>query len=206
MGKFIVFEGLDGAGKSSLIQSVQAELARQQKIIERTREPGGTPLAESIRNLILQTKEESPIDRTELLLFAAGRAQHVEQKIRPALKANKWVLCDRFTGSTVAFQHYGRGLERAAIDWLNTYATAGLKPDQIILLDLTLEEASRRAGQRGEKDRMESEPADFHQRVRNGYLAEAKRASDVWFVLDAAQPTAQLTQQVLGQWKNLGWL
>ncbi len=206
MGKFIVFEGLDGAGKSSLIKSLEAMLKGMGQATVYTREPGGTPLAEEIRGLLLRTEQEAPMPLTELLLLASARAQHVESKIRPALHQGSWVLCDRFTASTVAFQHYGRGLERSIIDQINAIATSGLVADQTILLDLNLMEAQRRSGQRGVKDRLEREPQEFHERVRSGYLNEAKSQPLLWQILNAEQPTAALMAEVAHVWQLKGWL
>jgi dTMP kinase len=203
---FIVFEGLDGAGKSSLMARLEAHLQGVGHPVVRTREPGGTPLAEKIRGLLLAVDGEAPVDRVELLLYAGSRAQHVEQLIRPALNAKKWVLCDRFTASTVAFQHYARGVERGSVDWLNSFATKGVTPDQVILLDLPLEAAEARTRGRGEKDRMERESAAFHEKVRQGYLTEAKNNPATWLVLNAEKSPEQLFADVLADWQKRGWV
>src|SRR3954464_7993655 len=119
---FLVFEGLDGSGKSTLIERLAEELKRRGLDLILTREPGGTPLAEDIRKILLRTDAEVPHARTELLLYEASRAQHVERVIKPALRDGRWVLCDRFTASSVSFQSFARKLPRTEIDWLNNYA------------------------------------------------------------------------------------
>jgi len=124
MAFFIVFEGLDGSGKSTLIRGLEQELNARGKRLKLTREPGGTPLAEDIRKLLLRTDAEVPVPATELLLYAASRAQHVAGVIQPALKKGEWVICDRFSASSVAFQSYARGVDRGTVDWLNTKAPA----------------------------------------------------------------------------------
>ena len=168
---FIVFEGLDGAGKSSLIEGLKQRLLDMQQDFVFTREPGGTPLAEELREIILRNEGEAPCPRAELLLYEAARAQHVNKFIKPSLDENKWVICDRFTASTFAFQKGGRSLNETDIHWLNSFATDGLKADISILLDLPVEVSKQRTNQRVEatgveKDRFELEADDFHQKVR----------------------------------------
>jgi dTMP kinase len=203
---FIVFEGLDGAGKSSLMGRLEAHLQATGRPVCRTREPGGTPLAESLRQLLLAVDQDPPVGRVELLLYAASRAQHVERLIRPRLTQGDWVLCDRFTASTVAFQHYARGVDRSSVDWLNAFATQQLRPHQTILLDLPWETAEARTRGRGAKDRMEQESAEFHKKVRQGYLQEAAADPKGWLVLDAEKSPEQLEQDVLLDWRNKGWV
>jgi dTMP kinase len=206
---FLVFEGLDGSGKSTLIQSIKAALhARGQEAIV-TREPGGTPLAEEIREVLLRTEGEPPVAATELLLYAAGRAQHVANVIQPALKAGAWVLCDRFSASTVSFQCFARAIPRPEVDWLNRFAQQGVAPDLTLLLDLTVEESHRRQIQRRgntQGDRLERESFEFHENVRRGYLTQAKEDSAHWLVLDAMLDPAQLTAQVLQAFEERQWL
>lgn len=189
---FIVFEGLDGAGKSSLIEGLKQKLLEMQQDFVFTREPGGTPLAEELREIILRNEGEAPCPRTELLLYEAARAQHVHHFIQPALKEKKWVICDRFTASTFAFQKGGRSLNETDIHWLNSFATDGLKPDITVLLDLPVEVSRKRTNQRVEatgveKDRFELEADDFHQKVRNAYLELAHLEKDSWIILDATK-------------------
>lgn len=207
---FLVFEGLDGSGKSTLIQFLTQEIAACGHKFTLTREPGGTPLAEEIRHLLLRTEKESPVAPTELLLYAASRAQHVAKVIRPAIENGIWVICDRFTASTVAFQCFARGLSRSDTDWLNQFAIQGTSPDLTILLDISVEESARRQTGRvsggQSKDRMESEPSTFHESVRQGYLAQAKESPAAWLVLDARQTPEQLRDEVLRNLKERGWL
>lgn len=196
--KFIVFEGLDGSGKSSLMSAIEAELAKRSVKTYRTREPGGTPLGEDIRNLILQKKAgHAPTARTELLLYEASRSQHVEEVIMPKLKEGCWVLCDRFTASSIAFQAGGRELSLENVEMLNAFATKNLKIDLTVLLDLSVEESRRRRQKRGvqtgeTEDRIESENDSFHQRVREGFLSQARREPEAWLVLDASKTPEEL--------------
>ncbi|KYG64488.1 dTMP kinase [Bdellovibrio bacteriovorus] len=200
--KFLVFEGLDGSGKSSLMRALEGELARRGVAFQRTREPGGTPLGDEIRNMILRTEGPSPLPRTELLLYEASRAQHVEQVIRPALAKGTWVLCDRFTASSVAFQGGGRDISEKDVMTLNDFATGGLKADLTILLDLSVEESrSRRQGRgaaNGEsEDRIESEADSFHEKVRQSFLKQARAEASSWLVLNAQETPEVLFQQLL---------
>jgi dTMP kinase len=205
---FLVFEGLDGSGKSTLIQAVATELKRRNQRFVTTREPGGTPLAEEIRKLLLRTDAEAPVAATELLLYAASRAQHVAKVIKPALEGEQWVLCDRFAASMVAFQCFARGLPRMDIDWLNRFAMQGTKPSLTVLLDLTVEESNRRQGGQGRdaRDRMEQESRDFHEKVRQGYLSQAKEDPAGWLVLNAAESPDTLRTQVLAALEERRWL
>jgi dTMP kinase len=206
--QFIVFEGLDGSGKSTLIKAVSAELERRGKGFVLTREPGGTPLAEEIRRLILRIDSEVPVAETELLLYAASRAQHVAQVIQPALAKGEWVLCDRFTASSVAFQCFARGLSRANVEWLNSFATRGLRPALSILLDLDVTESHRRQeGRSGQdRDRMERESNEFHEAVRRGYLTQVREQPAKWFVVDAALAPEKIKELVLEKLEVSGWL
>jgi dTMP kinase len=212
---FLVFEGLDGSGKSTLIQKLSIELKSRGRGFRLTREPGGTPLAEDIRRLLLRTDAEVPVAATELLLYAASRAQHVAHVIKPTLEAGEWVLCDRFIASSVAFQCFARGLPRKDVDWLNTFACQGVKPDLTILLDLTVEQSRKRqerrqgAGQQPDDpkgDRMERESIAFHENVRRGYLEQAKEDPKAWLVLDANQTPDEMKARVLTELEARGWL
>lgn len=208
---FLVFEGLDGSGKSSLMAQLQKHLETQNKSYIKTREPGGTAVGDQLRNIILTKSNESPTARTELLLYEASRAQHVDLVIKPALEKKQWVLCDRFSASSVAFQASGRQISLDQVNWLNDFATGGLQPDLNILLDLTVEESQRRRQQRAEaagetEDRIESEAAAFHQRVREGFLSQAKLNPKNWLVLDASQTPEKLFQLLLQELKVRTWL
>lgn len=199
---FIVFEGLDGAGKSTLIRALSQHLESLNKTFVQTREPGGTELGDEIRNLLLRTKGQAPVPRAELLLYQASRAQHVDCVIQPALAKKNWVLCDRFSASSVAFQSGGRQIERAQIDWLNHFSTAGLEPDLWVLLDIDADTAFSRMQGR-ELDRFESEKKDFHERVRQAYLqlADDKRK---WLTLSALETPEVLTEKMLEEFKKRG--
>lgn len=192
------------------MNAVDLELRRLGHTSARSREPGGTPLAEEIRRLLLKTEGETPVANTELLLYAASRAQHVAHVIKPALERGEWVLCDRFSASSVSFQSFARGLPRPEIDWLNRFAEQGTTPDLYILLDLTVDESERRQGKRqgsGQAaDRMERESREFHENVRKGYLAQAKEKPDQWLVLDAMKSSDEMRDQVLSEFKRRGWL
>lgn len=208
---FIVFEGLDGSGKSTLMRNLAEHLRGQHKNFIMTREPGGTPLAEEIRNLLLRRGDEAPVARTEVLLYQASRSQHVDHVIEPALKKGEWVLCDRFYASTVAFQCFARGLNRKDIDWLNHYATNGRKPHLTVLLDLPVGESLSRIAQRNlklgsESDRMEAEKLSFHESVRKGYLEQANEDSENWLVLDAKKSPETLYSELRSTLVKRKWL
>ncbi|NLG08886.1 MAG: dTMP kinase [Deinococcales bacterium] len=182
-GRFIVFEGPEGAGKSTQIARLAARLAERGRAPLVTREPGGTPAGEAMRAVLLDPQLDiAPL--AEFLLYAAARAQHVEEVIRPALEAGTDVISDRFTGASVAYQGYGRGLPLDLIDDLNRHATGGLRPDRTLLLDLDPARGLARAAARSDHDRLEAAGLAFHQRARQGFLAQA--ASDEgWVVIDA---------------------
>ncbi len=200
--KFLVFEGLDGSGKSSLMKALEQELQRRGISFHRTREPGGTPLGDEVRNIILRKEGPAPLPRAELLLYEASRAQHVDQVIRPKLAQGVWVLCDRFAASSVAFQGGGREISEKDVVMLNHFATGGLKADLTILLDLSVEESRRRRQGRGEQngegeDRIESEADSFHEKVRQSFLKQAREDAGSWLVLDARETPEVLFQQLL---------
>ncbi|MFZ4404285.1 MAG: dTMP kinase [Pseudobdellovibrionaceae bacterium] len=214
---FIVFEGLDGSGKSSLLNFLEQELRRQNLPFICTREPGGTQLGDSLRQLILQKKEPAPCPKAELLMYEASRAQHVFEVIRPALAQTKWVLCDRFSASSVAFQAGGRHLSEQDVEWLNRFATSDghakdLQPDLTVLLDLSVVTAKSRREQRQlefteeVEDRIEAEAEAFHQRVRESFLKQAGQNPNSWLVLSADHSPAVLAQQLLAELKNRKWL
>jgi dTMP kinase len=187
-GRFITLEGIEGAGKSSLQRALAATLAAQGRVVCATREPGGTPLAEEIRALALARRADGMPPATELLLMFAARAAHVVQRIEPALARGEWVLCDRFTDATRAYQGGGRGIPAAAIEALAEVAHPGLAPDLTLLLDLPPEAGLRRARQRQDAgDRFEDEALEFFARVRATYLELARREPRRFRVLDATQ-------------------
>ncbi len=211
---FLAFEGLDGSGKSSLMKQLEDHLHQNNIALTKTREPGGTFVGDQLRDLILTKNEDekrSPTARTELLLYEASRAQHVDLVIRPALTAKRWVLCDRFTASSIAFQAGGRDISIEQVRWLNNFAVDGIEPHLNILLDLTVEESKkRRRGREGEKgqaeDRIESEADTFHARVRNSFLNESKAQPKLWLVLDASQSPEKLFESLLTELKARRWL
>jgi dTMP kinase len=206
---FIVFEGLDGAGKSTLIREVKNFLLNQSFEVVTTREPGGTLLGDELRQIILRNDGESPLPRTELLLYEAIRAQHVEAVIKPALAQKKWVLCDRFTASSIAFQSGGRSISKNQVNWLNDFATGELTVDLTILLDITENESRRRRTQREKiesvpMDRIESENASFHEKVRSSFLEQAKEPN--WLCLSASDSVAELLHKVIAELQGRKWL
>lgn len=204
---FLAFEGLDGSGKSTLINGLKSEFDKRNIAYVVTREPGGTELGDEIRELLLRVKGQAPVPRAEALLYQAGRAQHVECLIKPALEQKKWVLSDRFDASSVAFQAGGRALSRAQIDWLNEFSTAGTKPDLYVLLDLTVEESLRRlSGRAQEADRFEREAKDFHEKVRQAYLDMAKARPNAWIVLSASLSAPEIQKRLLQALKERKWL
>jgi dTMP kinase len=208
---FIVFEGLDGSGKSSLMNLLEYELRQRGKMVLRTREPGGTWLGDQIRKLLLDKGDHAPMPRAELLLYEASRAQHVDQKILPALREGQWVLCDRFTASSLAFQAGGRKISQDWVSKLNLFATNGLDPSLTVLLDLSVDEARKRRTQRQvelniEEDRMESESASFHEAVRRSFLLQAEAQSKSWLVLDASGSLEKQHQILLQALSERRWL
>ncbi len=204
---FLAFEGLDGSGKSTLIQGLKAEFTHRGIGCVVSREPGGTVLGDEIRQLLLRVSGEAPVARAEALLYQAGRAQHVEQLIKPALAAKKWVLCDRFAASSVAFQGGGREISEAGITWLNDFSTGGLQPDLYVLLDVSVDESMRRLKARqADADRLELEAEAFHQKVRQTYLRLAQQDPAQWLVLSAALPPADLLEKLIEVLRVKKWL
>lgn len=178
-GHFITFEGPEGAGKTTQVQKMAEIFRAAGREVIVTREPGGTEISTQIRRILLAAENKAMTSRTELLLYAADRAQHVDEKIRPALERGAVVLCDRYVDSTIAYQGFGRGLDLELIRELCRIATAGLMPVLTVLVDLPPEVGMARAVARGsadtggEKDRIEAEAMDFHHRVREGFLSLA---------------------------------
>jgi dTMP kinase len=193
-GVLIAFEGVEGAGKSTQLDLLRCELERRGREVVVTREPGGTPVGERVRAVLLDPAVDLH-PRAEALLFAAARAQLVEQVIRPALERGAVVLCDRYLDSSLAYQGDGRGLGRGPVQEVNRFATGGLLPDLVVLLDLDPAEGlGRRAGRR---DRIEVEGLGFHRRVRDAFRELAAADPDRFAVVDGAAPADQVAAAVL---------
>ena len=195
-GKFITIEGTEGVGKTTNIQFIQSWLHSKQLAYLCTREPGGTPLAEQIRELLLAPREELVCDTAELLLMFAGRAQHLNQVIEPALEEGAWVLCDRFTDATYAYQGAGRGMGTSLISELELIVQGSLRPDLTLILDIPVEMGLKRASERSAPDRFEQEKTEFFDRVRNGYLQIADQHPDRCVVIDASQPLDEVQREL----------
>lgn len=191
-GRFITVEGTEGAGKTSNIAFLKARLEAAGKTVVLTREPGGTPLGEAIRDLLLTRRGDGMAVDTELLLMFAARAEHIAQLIRPALARGEWVLCDRFTDATYAYQGGGRGIDIDRIAALEHWVQGNLRPDLTIVLDVPVEVGLARAGRRSAPDRFEREQLAFHEAVRAAYRTIAAREPGRVQVVDAEQPLARV--------------
>ena len=196
-GRFITFEGVEGSGKSTQLAALGRALAERGVSVVTTREPGGTPIGEAVRQLVLDPRFTGMSSRAELLLYGASRAEHVEHVILPALESGVIVLCDRFSEATVAYQAYGRGLPIGEVEAMIALATGGLRPDVVLLLDLPVDEGLRRVGRRALTNRLDLEPAGFHQRVRDGYLALAAREPNRIRLFDAGRPVEEVQRAIL---------
>ena len=204
-GQFITFEGTEGVGKSTQLTNAASTLDQMGVAYIVTREPGGTPMAEAIRELLLAPRDEPVNEITELLLMFAARAQHLHTRILPALERGQWVLCDRFTDATFAYQGGGRGVPEERIALLETLVQGDIRPDHVVVLDAPVDTGMARARKRGELDRFEQEDLDFFQRIRDAYLARASTEPARYHVVDAARPLAEVSEQVSGllsQWVN----
>jgi len=198
-GRFITLEGGEGVGKSSNLAYIRDYLESAGKTVVVTREPGGTALGEQVRALLLDHRHGNMSADAELLLMFAARAEHLVQVIRPALTAGKWVLCDRFTDATYAYQGGGRGIPAERIAALEDWVQGALRPDLILLLDAPVAVGMARAGRRaGEADRFEREQMAFFERVRQTYLEQAKRFPERYRIIDAGQELVAV-QARLGQ-------
>lgn len=189
-GRLITVEGIEGVGKSTHLDFLRRSLEAHGITVTVTREPGGTPLGEGIRALLLDHRHDDMAQDAELLLLFAARAQHIARVIRPALAAGHWVLCDRFTDATYAYQGAGRGIEAARIAMLEEFVQGALRPNLTVLLDAPVEVGLDRAGRRGPKDRFERETVAFFERVRQGYLARARAEAGRFRVIDADRDLA----------------
>lgn len=193
---FILFEGVEGSGKTTQARRLYRRLSGGGREVILVREPGGTAAGNAIRRILKHGLEIELSPLTELLLFAAARAQLVAQVIRPALERGAIVIGDRYAESTLAYQGYGRGIDLAVIRTVNAVATGGLQADLIILLDLDPESGLRRKGSGTENDRFERENLDFHRRVRGGYLEMARAEPNRWAVFDAGAPANAIAGEI----------
>ncbi|MGT2847233.1 dTMP kinase [Streptococcus massiliensis] len=196
-GLLITFEGPDGAGKSTVLDAIAHDLKERGYEVVVTREPGGVPIAEKIRDIILDPAHTSMDEKTELLLYIASRRQHLAERVLPALAAGKLVLMDRFIDSSVAYQGFGRGLDVEDIHWLNAYATDGLKPDLTLYFDIDVKEGLARIAKSKHRgaDRLDQENVAWHERVRQGYLSILKQEPERVVKIDAGQPLLNVTAE-----------
>jgi dTMP kinase len=197
-GLFITFEGIDGCGKTTQARRVYQALRKMGHVVVFTREPGGTPVAEQIRSVILDPANRAMVWKTELLLYNASRAQHVAEKIVPALSRGRLVVCDRFYDATVAYQGHGRRLPSAVLAALHRISTNGLTPDLTFIFDLPVNVARARMARDGKtRDRLEQETRAFQERVRRGYLAIARQAHRRCRLIDAAHDPETVFREVM---------
>ena len=199
MGKFITLEGIEGVGKTSNLEYIRSLLEAADKQCVVTREPGGTPLGESLRTLLLEHSSDEMSDDAELLMMFAARAEHLKKVILPALDADKYVLCDRFTEATYAYQGGGRQLDVSRIAALEAWAQGELRPDLTIILDAPVNIGRARAGQRSAPDRIEKEKDDFFERVRASYQEMAKHYPHRICLVDASQSLKEVQEQIKQQ-------
>ncbi len=195
-GKFITIEGSEGVGKSSNIAFIESYLRDAGKNVLLTREPGGTGLGEAIRTLLLDANNRAMCSDTELLLMFAARAQHLDEVIRPALTTGKWVICDRFTDATYAYQGGGRGIPESRIAILEQWVQHDLQPDLTLLLDMPVAGGLERARRRSAPDRFEQEKRVFFERVREAYLTRAKKYSARFRVVNAEPALVRVQAQI----------
>ncbi len=196
MSQFITVEGVEGAGKTTAMNHIADHIRAAGHELVITREPGGTGLGEDLRGLLLGHKHDGMSDDTELLLMFAARAEHIYKVIQPALDAGKWVLCDRFTDATYAYQGAGRGIDTTRIAKLESWVQGDLRPNYTILMDLPVDIGLARAAQRSEPDRFEKQKMVFFEKVRGGYLNLAKRHPERYRVVDASQGIAAVKAQI----------
>jgi dTMP kinase len=196
-GKLVVFEGVEGCGKTTQMQFCNEWLQSLSIPVVTTREPGGTELGLHLRSLLLESSSKAISATTELLLYAADRSQHVEQELLPNLKSGKIILCDRYIDSTIAYQGYGRNLDINLIHQLNAIATSGLKSDLTLWLDLDVEQGMARKRKSGDKaDRIEQEKIEFHRRVQKGYFEQAALSPERNFRIEAGLDKEEVQKQI----------
>ena len=198
-GVFISLEGPEGAGKTSVLEALLPQLKEMGCELLTTREPGGVAISEKIREVILDKSHTQMDSKTELLLYIASRRQHLAEKVLPALERGTWVLQDRFIDSSVAYQGYGRGLAVDDVEWLNQFATDGLKPDLTLYFDIDVKEGLARIArdQEREVNRLDLEGLDLHERVRQGYLTILEKEPERVVKIDASQPLEQVVADSL---------
>jgi len=203
-GKFITLEGTEGGGKSTNLKFIASWLASKNIDLITTREPGGTDIGESIREILLDTNNTAMAAETELMLMFSARNQHVQEKIMPALEAGKWVVSDRFTDASYAYQGAARGIEYQRIAELEKWVLQGFCPDMTFVFDLSIEEGMKRVKSRGEQsDRFEQEQKDFFEKVRRSYLHRASQSPQHYRVLDAGKPLLDVQAQIETTLKSL---
>jgi dTMP kinase len=212
-GRFLTVEGIEGVGKTTQVGRMSKMLAGRGIAHVVTREPGGTPLAEEIRDLVLKAREEALSDAAELLLMFAARSVHLRNLIEPNLSLGRWVLCDRFTDATYAYQGAGRGLEQSSIRQLETLVQGTRRPDLTLLLDVPVQVGLQRARERnaGEgighaQDRFEAQRQEFFERVRAAYLARAAAEPERIAVIDARRPADEVTEQIAAVLASRAWI
>lgn len=203
MSKFITIEGNEGVGKSTAIAFVDSYLTQLNIPHRLTREPGGTPFAEKIRGLLQGHQEEAVNYKTELLLFFAARSQHIEALIKPTLAEGSWVICDRFTDSSYAYQGAGRGIPDADIAVLEQWVQQDFRPNKTILLDAPVDVTYARIQKRGKLDRIETEKKAFFERIRECYLQRAKQYSERYIIIDASVSLEEVQQELRMVLNNL---
>ena len=203
-GILISLEGPDGAGKTTVLKEILPEIQKMKREIVPTREPGGVRVAEEIRQIILDPKNTEIDSKTELMLFAAARRLHMQEKMLPALQAGKVVIVDRFIDSSVAYQGYGRDLGVEVVDWLNYFATDGLKPDLTLYFDVDTDVALERImkNRADEVNRLDLERAEMHRKVREGYLEIVAKEPERFVKIDASQPLEEVVADTLSVLKK----
>ncbi|MBO8164850.1 MAG: dTMP kinase [Brevibacillus sp.] len=202
-GLFITFEGPDGAGKTTQVEAFSRTLRQKGYDVLVTREPGGTPISDKIRALLLDPAHTEMAHATEVLLYAASRAQHVQQTVIPALKRGKIVICDRFVDASIAYQGYGLELPLETVVEINRFATAGLVPDRTYLLDIPVSRGRVRLGQRDGLDRIEQKGEHYHTRVRNGFLEIARQQPERVRLIDADRSIDEVHEEIVADF--LAW-
>jgi len=208
-GRFLTIEGIEGVGKTTQVARLSHYLAERGIDHVVTREPGGTPLAEKIRDLVLRPREETLPPAAELLLMFAARAVHLANHIEPVLHTGRWVICDRFTDATFAYQGAGRGMSQTDIRFLETLVQGALRPDLTLLLDVPVDvglERSRRRDAGGVRDRFDREQAEFFERVREGYLSRARAEPQRMAIIDAAASLDEVTTRMTKVLESRSWI